>query len=105
MPGQKIPADMVSFTDTFAYEENYKTESLSSRSSSPKSLPDTEYSLSESSESPEGSIIFDFDGDVEKISNELDNMKITEIQAKCKVLEERAAAAANRVKNLKKTIF
>ena len=82
MPGQKIPADMVSFTDTFAYEENYKTESLSSRSSSPKSLPDTEYSLSESSESPEGSIIFDFDGDVEKISNELDNMKITEIQAK-----------------------
>merc|ERR1719516_852409 len=72
---------MVSFTDTFTYEENYKTESLSSRSSSPKSLPDTEYPLSESSESPEGSIIFDFDGDAEKISNELDNMKITEIQA------------------------
>merc|ERR1711936_1097250 len=55
--------------------------SLSSRSSSPKSILDTEYSLSESSESPEGSIIFDFDGDAEKISNELDNMKITEIQA------------------------
>jgi len=81
MPGQKIPADMVNFTDTFSYEENYKTESLSSRSSSPKSLLDTEYSLSESSESPEGSIIFDFDGEAEKISNELDNMKITEIQA------------------------
>ena len=81
MPGQKIPADMVSFTDAFTYEENYKTESLSSRSSSPKSILDTEYSLSESSESPEGSIIFDFDGDAEKISNELDNMKITEIQA------------------------
>merc|ERR1711936_1145684 len=55
--------------------------SLSSRSSSPKSLLDTDYSLSESSESPEGSIIFDFDGDAEKISNELDNMKITEIHA------------------------
>ena len=85
MPGQKIPADMVNFTDTFSYEENYKaelTDSISSRSSSPKSLlTDTDYSLSESSESPEGSIIFDFDGDAEKISNELDNMKITEIQA------------------------
>jgi len=85
MPGQKIPVDMVNFTDTFSYEENYKaelTDSISSRSSSPKSLlTDTDYSLSESSESPEGSIIFDFDGDAEKISNELDNMKITEIQA------------------------
>jgi len=81
MPGQKIPADMVNFTETFSYEENYKTDSISSRSSSPKSLLDTDYSLSESSESPEGSIIFDFDGDAEKISNELDNMKITEIQA------------------------
>ena len=81
MPGQKIPADMVNFTDTYSYEENYKTDSISSRSSSPKSLLDTDSSLSESSESPEGSIIFDFDGDAEKISNELDNMKITEIQA------------------------
>jgi len=81
MPGQKIPADMVNFTDSYSYEENYKTDSISSRSSSPKSLLDTDYSVSESSESPEGSIIFDFDGDAEKISNELDNMKITEIQA------------------------
>ena len=81
MPGQKIPTDMVNFTDSYSYEENYKTDSISSRSSSPKSLLDTDYSVSESSESPEGSIIFDFDGDAEKISNELDNMKITEIQA------------------------
>ena len=88
MPGQKIPADMVNFTDTYSYEENYKTDSISSRSSSPKSLLDTDSSLSESSESPEGSIIFDFDGDAEKISNELDNMKITEIQAEEMMKEE-----------------
>ena len=81
MPQLKVPEDVASFTDIYQYEENYKTESVSSRASSPKSLSDTDYSLSESSESPEGSIISDLELEAERIANDLDNMKITEIQA------------------------
>ena len=61
MPELKVPADMCHFTDTYSYEENYKTDSVSSRSSSPKSVSDTDFSLSESSESPEGSVISDLE--------------------------------------------
>lgn len=81
MPQLKVPEDMSTFSDNFSYEEHYKTESLSSRSSSPKSLSDTDYSLSESSESPEGSVISELELEAERIANDLDNMKITEIQA------------------------
>ena len=81
MPELKVPADMCHFTDTYSYEENYKTDSVSSRSSSPKSVSDTDFSLSESSESPEGSVISDLELEAERIANDLDNMKITEIQA------------------------
>ena len=81
MPELKVPADMCHFTDTYSYEDNYKTDSVSSRSSSPKSVSDTDFSLSESSESPEGSVISDLELEAERIANDLDNMKITEIQA------------------------
>lgn len=81
MPELKVPADMCGLSESFHYEENYKTESVSSRSSSPKSLTDTDYSLSEVSESPEGSVISDLELEAERIANDLDNMKITEIQA------------------------
>jgi len=81
MPGQKVPADMCSFSEELSFEENYKADSVSSRSSSPKSILETDYSVSESSESPEGSIISEFEIEAERIANDLDNMKITEIQA------------------------
>ena len=85
MPEFKVPADLVSFRDTCDFEENYKTESVSSRASSPKSLSDvtdiSDSSVSESSESPEGSVISDLELEAERIANDLDNMKITEIQA------------------------
>jgi len=82
MPGLKVPEDLATFSDSYHYEENYKTESLSSRSSSPKSVSETDYSVSESSESPEGSVISDSElQQAERIESDLDNMKITEIQA------------------------
>lgn len=81
MPGQRVPADTCYYEETLNYEDNYKTESLSSRSSSPKSILETDFSVSESSESPEGSVISDFEIEAERIANDLDNMKITEIQA------------------------
>lgn len=81
MPGRKIPNDVCSFADDLTFEENYKADSVSSRSSSPKSVLDTDCSVSESSESPEGSIISDYEIEAERIANDLDNMKITEIQA------------------------
>jgi len=81
MPGRKIPAEICSFSDDLTFEENYKADSVSSRSSSPKSVLETDYSVSESSESPEGSIISDYEIEAERIANDLDNMKITEIQA------------------------
>jgi len=81
MPGQKVPSEGCSFVETYTFEENYKADSVSSRSSSPKSVLDTDYSLSESSESPEGSIISDYEIEADRIANDLDNMKITEIQA------------------------
>lgn len=81
MPGRKIPTEICSFSDDLTFEENYKADSVSSRSSSPKSVLDTDYSVSESSESPEGSIISDYEIEAERIANDLDNMKITEIQA------------------------
>eukprot|EP00092_Neocalanus_flemingeri_P008257 GFUD01008903.1.p1 GENE.GFUD01008903.1~~GFUD01008903.1.p1 ORF type:complete len:568 (+),score=160.88 GFUD01008903.1:205-1908(+) len=81
MPGQKVPSEMCSFAENYTFEENYKADSLSSRSSSPKSVVETDYSVSESSESPEGSIISDYEIEADRIANDLDNMKITEIQA------------------------
>jgi len=81
MPGRKIPAEICSFSDDLTFDENYKADSVSSRSSSPKSVLETDYSVSESSESPEGSIISDYEIEAERIANDLDNMKITEIQA------------------------
>merc|ERR1719410_706822 len=81
MPGRKIPSEICNFSDDLTFEENYKADSVSSRSSSPKSILETDYSVSESSESPEGSIISDYEIEAERIANELDNMKITEIQA------------------------
>jgi len=82
MPGLKVPEDLATFSESYHYEENYKTESLSSRSSSPKSVSETDYSVSESSESPEGSVISDSElQQAERIESDLDNMKITEIQA------------------------
>ena len=85
MPEFKVPAELVTFRDTCDYEENYKAESVSSRASSPKSLSDvtdiSDSSVSESSESPDGSVISDFELEAERIANDLDNMKITEIQA------------------------
>jgi len=72
---------MCSFAENYTFEENYKADSLSSRSSSPKSVLETDYSVSESSESPEGSIISDYEIEADRIANDLDNMKITEIQA------------------------
>ena len=81
MPQLKVPADMC-LEETFHYEDNYKTESVSSRSSSPKSLTETDCSsVSEVSESPDGSVISDLELEAERIANDLDNMKITEIQA------------------------
>jgi len=81
MPGQKVPSELCSFAENFHFEDNYKTDSVSSRSSSPKSVLEADYSVSESSESPEGSIISDYEIEAERIANDLDNMKITEIQA------------------------
>jgi len=81
MPGRKIPSEICNFSDDLTFEENYKADSVSSRSSSPKSVLETDYSVSESSESPEGSIISDYEIEAERIANDLDNMKITEIQA------------------------
>lgn len=81
MPGQKVPSEICSFADDLTFEENYKADSVSSRSSSPKSVLETDYSISESSESPEGSIISDYEIEADRIANDLDNMKITEIQA------------------------
>ena len=84
MPGHKAPVELAHELDWSA-EENYKTESLSSRSSSPKSLTESwassPISISEASESPEGSIISDTETEADRIANDLDNMKITEIQA------------------------
>ena len=81
MPGQKVPSEICSFAEDLTFEENYKADSVSSRSSSPKSDLETDYSVSESSESPEGSIISDYEIEADRIANDLDNMKITEIQA------------------------
>lgn len=81
MPGQKVPSELCSFAEDLTFEENYKADSVSSRSSSPKSVLETDYSISESSESPEGSIISDYEIEADRIANDLDNMKITEIQA------------------------
>ena len=84
MPEFKVPADMVTFGDSCDIKENYKTESVSSassRASSPKTLSDVSSTVSVSSESPEGSIISDLELQAERIANDLDNMKITEIQA------------------------
>jgi len=81
MPGQKVPSELCSFAENFHFDDNYKTDSVSSRSSSPKSVLETDCSVSESSESPEGSIISDYEIEAERIANDLDNMKITEIQA------------------------
>jgi len=85
MPGNKIPVELCSYSDDWSAEENYKTESLSSRSSSPKSLTESwassPISISEASESPDGSVISDLETEADRIANDLDNMKITEIQA------------------------
>ena len=84
MPEFKVPADMVTFGDSCDIKETYKTDSVSSassRASSPKTLSDVSSTVSVSSESPEGSIISDLELQAERIANDLDNMKITEIQA------------------------
>jgi len=88
MPLHKVPLDVCDYSGDWRGEENYKTESLSSRSSSPKSLTESSeswasspLSISEASESPEGSIISETENEADRIANDLDNMKITEIQA------------------------
>jgi len=83
MPGNKAPVEFCLYDETFpSYEETLcKSDTLSSRASSPKSESTYWSSPSESSESPEGSIISDIETEAERIANELDNMKITEIQA------------------------
>ena len=88
MPGNKVPLDVCDYSGDWRGAENYKTESLSSRSSSPKSLTESSeswtsspLSISEASESPEGSIISETENEADRIANDLDNMKITEIQA------------------------
>jgi len=83
MPGNKAPAEFCLYDETFpTYEETLcKSDTLSSRASSPKAESTYWSSTSESSESPEGSIISDMENEAERIANELDNMKITEIQA------------------------
>merc|ERR550525_1113000 len=88
MPRHKVPLDACDYSGDWRGAENYKTESLSSRSSSPKSLTESSeswasspLSISEASESPEGSIISETENEADRIANDLDNMKITEIQA------------------------
>ena len=88
MPRHKVPLDVCDYSEDWRSAENYKTESLSSRSSSPKSLTESSeswtsspISISEASESPEGSIISEAENEADRIANDLDNMKITEIQA------------------------
>jgi len=85
MPGKKVPVELCSYTGEWNTEDSYKAESLSSRSSSPKSLTESwtssPISISEASESPEGSVISDSETEADRIANDLDNMKITEIQA------------------------
>lgn len=85
MPGNKVPVELCSFTEDWSSGEHGKAESVSSRSSSPKSVTEswasTPVSISEASESPEGSIISDTEIEADRIANDLDNMKITEIQA------------------------
>jgi len=83
-----VPLDVCDYSGDWRGAENYKTESLSSRSSSPKSLTESSeswtsspLSISEASESPEGSIISETENEADRIANDLDNMKITEIQA------------------------
>ena len=83
-----MPLDVCDYSGDWRGAENYKTESLSSRSSSPKSLTESSeswtsspLSISEASESPEGSIISETENEADRIANDLDNMKITEIQA------------------------
>merc|ERR1711971_356990 len=83
-----VPLDVCDYSGDWTGAENYKTESLSSRSSSPKSLTESSeswtsspLSISEASESPEGSIISETENEADRIANDLDNMKITEIQA------------------------
>jgi len=85
MPGNKAPVELGTCSGSWTTEDNYKTESLSSRSSSPKSLTESwassPISVSEASESPDGSVISDTENEADRIANDLDNMKITEIQA------------------------
>lgn len=83
MPGDKVPVDLCCYDESFpAFEETYsKTDSVSSRASSPKSDTTDWNAPSESSESPDGSVISDLEIEADRIANELDNMKITEIQA------------------------
>lgn len=85
MPRNKAPVDVSSYSEDWRTEENFKDESVSSRSSSPKSLTESwassPISISEASESPEGSVISDSELEADRIANDLDNMKITEIQA------------------------
>jgi len=81
MPSDKIPVELCSYDESFTYENNYKTDSVSSRASSPKSCTTDWTSPSEASESPEGSVISDLEVEADRIANDLDNMKITEIQA------------------------
>jgi len=81
MPSDKIPVELCSYAESFTYEDNYKADSVSSRASSPKSCTTDWTSPSEASESPEGSVISDLEIEADRIANDLDNMKITEIQA------------------------
>jgi hypothetical protein len=85
MPHTKVPVELCSYSEDWSAEENYKADSVSSRSSSPKSLTESwassPISISEASESPEGSVISDSETEADRIANDLDNMKITEIQA------------------------
>jgi hypothetical protein len=85
MPGNKAPVELCDYPVDWSAEECFKADSLSSRSSSPKSLTESwassPISISEASESPEGSVICDTETEADRIANDLDNMKITEIQA------------------------